>query len=339
MDDLTPSAAASLDQALMPTQSTCLPTHWASAASKQPQTLAASGLLQHVAQLNAMARRHPLLLGVALVSVVLFMASLQWPLLPTLLVYYPSLLIPDADVPGEYMFHHKHEGIPNGYRVPRTWQVPQYCPIEVTKPSNIKYLVINMDRSPDRLEKMRHAFQEAGLPPFHRIVGVDPVLHREEIDFPHPKGLAPGNIGTFASHRACWKHMVNDSNHEWFVVMEDDAFPVSREALTDFPLVPDACDKLLFGSVSKLEPVCQSSPVNWVLSGHGDWGYLMHKDAARKWLDYTTRVGYRDGLMDVVGIAQFHVCWHRPYTEVIQSHNYTASLRLKMNDQKSLGSP
>lgn len=46
------------------------------------------------------------------------------------------------------------------------------CP-PLVRPSDIHFLVINLDRSTGRLERMREAFRNAGLPEFERVPGVE----------------------------------------------------------------------------------------------------------------------------------------------------------------------
>ena len=127
-------------------------------------------------------KRHVLLatIIVALLLINLLLPSLT--LVPRLLVYYPSLLLPRDDAK-HYTFHHVHDHVPPGLRFPRKY-VPHHCPAVFSQPSNIHYLVINMDRSPERLALMVHAFQQLGLPPFQRIRGVDVLANKEDIDIP-----------------------------------------------------------------------------------------------------------------------------------------------------------
>ena len=75
--------------------------------------------------------------------------------------------------------------------------------------------------------------------------------------------------------------------------------------------------------------VCANTTVKWAISGHGTWGYLMHKQQAAVLLDLSND-GF-DRLIDQFLFLNTHVCWLRPGHEILQKHNYTASIRTNMN--------
>ncbi len=52
--------------------------------------------------------------------------------------------------------------------------VPEFCP-ELLQPHDIHFMVLNMDRSVNRLARMRKQFEDLGLPQFQRIPGVQVV--------------------------------------------------------------------------------------------------------------------------------------------------------------------
>lgn len=82
----------------------------------------------------------------------------------------------------------------------------------------MKAYLINLDRSPGRLEFMRAQFEALGLA-VERVPAVD----GSAIDLAPYAGskLGPGEIGCFLSHRAIWKKLV-DSGEERALVFEDD---------------------------------------------------------------------------------------------------------------------
>jgi len=82
----------------------------------------------------------------------------------------------------------------------------------------IKAYLINLDRSPGRLEFMQAQFDALGLA-VERVSGVD----GSAIDLTPYQGsrLTPGEVGCFLSHRAIWQKLV-DSSEERALVMEDD---------------------------------------------------------------------------------------------------------------------
>lgn len=99
-------------------------------------------------------------------------------------------------------------------------------------PTNILRLVINLDRSPERLEAISKQLSAQGLS-FKRITASDGrKLSLEEISrleasynapekFIFRKALWPNEIACFLSHAACWEKLVK-SNCEWGLIMEDD---------------------------------------------------------------------------------------------------------------------
>lgn len=103
------------------------------------------------------------------------------------------------------------------------------------------YLVINLDRSPDRLKHIKNQLNKLNLPhPFVRIQGVDgfklsdeqittitpsPNLGVSKLEF--PRQLTKGEIGCFLSHRKCWQRLV-ESDNNWAIIMEDDILFSSR---------------------------------------------------------------------------------------------------------------
>lgn len=82
----------------------------------------------------------------------------------------------------------------------------------------IKAYLINLDRSPGRLEFMRAQFEALGLA-VERVPAVD----GSAIDLTSHSGsgLTPGEIGCFLSHRAIWGKLVG-STDEHALVVEDD---------------------------------------------------------------------------------------------------------------------
>lgn len=103
---------------------------------------------------------------------------------------------------------------------------------DVIPPTNILRLVINLDRSPERLESISKQLSAQGLS-FQRIPARDgrklspEELSRLEAPYDAPekfvfrKALWPTEIACFLSHATCWEKLVK-SNCEWGLIMEDD---------------------------------------------------------------------------------------------------------------------
>lgn len=89
----------------------------------------------------------------------------------------------------------------------------------------MKIMVINLDRAPERLERIRTIFDAAGVP-FERMRAVDGrQLSEAEIDRwrqgePRFYLLGPGETACFLSHRQCWE--IAARTGEPVVIFEDD---------------------------------------------------------------------------------------------------------------------
>lgn len=94
-------------------------------------------------------------------------------------------------------------------------------------------LLINLDRSTDRLNRMKDQLNKLGIE-YSRIDALDgsklsdnqisqityPLSHYES-KFRFTRELTRGEIGCFLSHRKCWLELVH-SNHRFALIMEDD---------------------------------------------------------------------------------------------------------------------
>lgn len=114
--------------------------------------------------------------------------------------------------------------------------VPTLCflpqPTDVVTNNGILRLVINLDRSPERMRSISQQLVARDLH-FERLPAVDgrklaqEELSRLEAPYDAPekfvfrKALWPNEIACFLSHTACWKKLVK-SGCEWGVIMEDD---------------------------------------------------------------------------------------------------------------------
>ena len=103
---------------------------------------------------------------------------------------------------------------------------------DVVTNNGILRLVINLDRSPERMRSISQQLVARDLH-FERLPAVDgrklaqEELSRLEAPYDAPekfvfrKALWPNEIACFLSHTACWKKLVK-SGCEWGVIMEDD---------------------------------------------------------------------------------------------------------------------
>jgi glycosyl transferase family 25 len=161
-------------------------------------------------------------------------------------------------------------------------------------PMNI-YL-INLDRSPDRLQRMATIFSDLGLD-FTRMPAVDgaKLIAEGKLHRPERAGLiyqlGPGETGCFLSHRACWEAIANaEQNHG--AVFEDDVHFGSglAELLSNDAWIPGDADvvKLETTRVHALldrtgNKLALGRSLKRLRSTHtGASGYILSKSAARK---------------------------------------------------------
>ena len=209
----------------------------------------------------------------------------------------------------EYTHHLRHAGIKPADRVMST-DTPATCP-PVLQPHDIHFMVINMDRSVKRLERITARFAElrlgmftavslchqalhCRLPMFERIPGVE-VVEGVTYDVPmfyHPDTFRNGrppiaDYGCALAHRRAWQAVV-DGPHEWVMLIEvtmvlfqhlviaaqDDTELLSTAHLTKFPPVPAACDLVMLWPETILahEPVCRQTSIRWLHWGYGSTG-------------------------------------------------------------------
>lgn len=159
----------------------------------------------------------------------------------------------------------------------------------------MQVFLINLDRSPERLEFMDRQFRDLGVA-YERVAAIDGrLLSSKELDRWCPGGeLAPAEIGCFLSHRTCWGALLA-SGDQFAVVFEDDVELAADLAcyLAADEWVPQSAD------IVKLETSHQKVLVEWaatsaldgrglfrLLGRHaGTGGYVFSRDFATKALD------------------------------------------------------
>ena len=101
----------------------------------------------------------------------------------------------------------------------------------------MRAVVINLDRSPDRLEIFKVQAETLGIA-FERLPAIDAATIREQ------RGrLTPAEMACFDSHRLAWQLLV-DSNEPWLAIFEDDVVLASSLAtlLGSDDWIPTATD-------------------------------------------------------------------------------------------------
>eukprot|EP00047_Mylnosiga_fluctuans_P008178 m.6347 g.6347 ORF g.6347 m.6347 type:complete len:256 (-) comp2091_c0_seq1:126-893(-) len=160
------------------------------------------------------------------------------------------------------------------------------CP-PLVKPTDIHFMVINLDRSKGRLARMREAFANNSLPDFERVPGVEV---KESLlgtaAYPVPR-LTPylkiADYGTCLAHYAAWQ-AVYTGKHRWVIILEDDADFVPGVNLLDFPKVPKDTDLVLLRASTVVEShaVCNATSIRRATWGYGMVGYLTSRAGAHR---------------------------------------------------------
>ncbi|WP_214472442.1 glycosyltransferase family 25 protein [Mesorhizobium sp. dw_380] len=167
----------------------------------------------------------------------------------------------------------------------------------------MKLLVINLDRSPDRLAHMTAEFTRIGIG-FERVAGIDTKQHPDLVLQPQHaihaiRPLAGSEIACLHSHRACWTIIAQDDAPYGAVFEDDMVFSGKAGALLgDTSWVPADAD------VVKLETFFSRTVIQRrrTSAGHGfsmvrlrkghpgAGGYLLSRQTARDFLQATAQV-------------------------------------------------
>lgn len=161
----------------------------------------------------------------------------------------------------------------------------------------MKLFLINLDRRPERLERMAGLFERLGLE-FTRISAVDgTLLTADEV-----KGLGslrPGESGCFLSHRECWQRIVDESLPH-AAIFEDDLHltPGATSLLGKGDWIPVGADivkletRLYHARIDKVATATvDERTLHMLRSRHaGAGGYIVTLEGARKLLAMTERL-------------------------------------------------
>lgn len=184
----------------------------------------------------------------------------------------------------------------------------------------MRCLVINLDRSPDRLAHMTVEFARIGIA-FERVAAIDALDRPDLADMPqrtaytHRSQLASGEIACLLSHRACWT-MIAGGNDPYCAIFEDDILFSSKAGtlLADPGWIPADAD------IVKLETTFDQTMIgrprravmgrNFSLSrlykSHpGSAGYIVSRQAARDLIHETAEM--RAAIDDLVFNPAFRI--------------------------------
>ncbi|EDQ92791.1 uncharacterized protein MONBRDRAFT_30755 [Monosiga brevicollis MX1] len=166
------------------------------------------------------------------------------------------------------------------------------CPrLEKPQAEDVGFLVINLDRSPQRLARMRQSFKEHNLPPFERVRGVEASPDGGPYDVPRlVRGLKWADYGTSLAHLRAWKAAAR-SNYPWNIIIEDDATLLPNASYLELPPIPVDCDLILFrpSTIFEREDICEETPVQDAYWGYGMVAYLVSREGAQRMIQKASR--------------------------------------------------
>jgi GR25 family glycosyltransferase involved in LPS biosynthesis/tetratricopeptide (TPR) repeat protein len=183
--------------------------------------------------------------------------------------------------------------------------------------------VINLKRRPDRKEYMTKLFKENDITEYEFVEGVDGKLLKPNSELKtlfegNDFGSRVGTIGCALTHYNLWKSLLNDPNHEYYVIFEDDItltshFKQKFSAISQiFPKVPYLFLGYHMFRVNreatkhiyvKESPRLNIGPMQNNLNVGAGFGYTLNKVGARILVDYIAENGIKHGIDYVVKIC------------------------------------
>lgn len=112
----------------------------------------------------------------------------------------------------------------------------------------MKIFLINLKRSPDRLQKMQKLLGHYNID-FQRLDAVDCRDFTEDSlnnvttpNWLYPYAMQKGEVACFLSHQNCWKEFVQ-TNDDWALILEDNQIiqPSITSYLKDISWIPEEC--------------------------------------------------------------------------------------------------
>lgn len=158
--------------------------------------------------------------------------------------------------------------------------------------------VINLDRAPDRLNRMHAGLQEQELP-YERLPAIDgkvefdrllPKVDRAAYERNMGQTLLPGKVGCYFSHLAAWERLVASDKPVALILEDDVVFREGfRDALTLALKAQAHWDLLKLNRVRAKLPVAQGHIGRYTLNAYigpctGNGAYLIKRQTAERLL-------------------------------------------------------
>ena len=168
----------------------------------------------------------------------------------------------------------------------------------------MKVIVINLDRSPDRLLEFQAEATRCRLE-FERLPGIDgsrlSPAQIQSLTDPHFRfqPVGPGELGVFSSHRLAWRQAAGGSDR-WTAVLEDDA-RLAEDILPALSAIENASPRVgLVRLETTLRRVVMNVDPDVPARGHaiyrmwswhgGTAGYVIRDECAARLLEATQRM-------------------------------------------------
>ncbi|HET7286019.1 MAG TPA: glycosyltransferase family 25 protein, partial [Pyrinomonadaceae bacterium] len=150
-----------------------------------------------------------------------------------------------------------------------------------------KTVCINLDRRPDRWERMKKEFARHGIQSVQRFPAIDGDVIEKPTHWTHTAGA----YGCLLSHLAVVSE-ARDSGAANILILEDDVIldPEFQEKFSRFiKEVPDDWDMLYFGALHKDEPVKISEHVGRITKANSTFAYALKRTVFDEFIALNTR--------------------------------------------------
>jgi glycosyl transferase, family 25 len=149
-------------------------------------------------------------------------------------------------------------------------------------------ICINLDRRPERWQRMQRAFAEQDIRDVQRVSAVD----GNAVPFPHNWIHTPGAYGCLLSHVQVVRNARDAAAAESVLIFEDDAVfdPQFKEKFASFVAeVPADWDMLYFGALHKDAPVRISEHVGRITKANSTFAYAIRNTVFDEFIELNSR--------------------------------------------------